>query len=201
MAEKALNTYSIEAYYELESGSETKYEYLNGFIYAMAGGTTLHGLLSSNTVTALNTALRSQKKPCRTYSSDTRISVQKAFSHARFYPDMSVVCGEVETGENDKDSILNPKLIVEVLSESTESYDRGAKFQTYQQISSLSDYILVNQNKYLVEVFSRNEEGLWQIQYYSDLDDIISIPGIGIEISMADVYYDAEITIEASDNT
>ncbi|MCI4666655.1 MAG: Uma2 family endonuclease [Bacteroidia bacterium] len=192
MAEKAIDTYTLEAYLELENSSEEKYEFVNGLIRLMAGGSPTHGLLGANFITSINIGFRENKRPCNTFSSDTRVSVSAA--NGRFYPDFSVICGQVELDEKDSNSITNPVLLGEILSDSTESYDRGEKFHSYQLIKTLKDYVLVNQNKYLVEVFSRDEKGLWSIRYYSSLEEMIYFPGINVQVSMEDIYLGIDLT-------
>lgn len=183
--------YSIEEYLEIEEKSLEKMEYHDGEIFAMAGGSIEHGLLTNNVGTALSNALRKKGKPCRTYSSDVKIAI----SERKFlYPDASVVCGKVETFPNMPQGIKNPLLLVEVLSDSTENYDRGSKFQAYQQLDSLQEYLLISQDKVLVEVFFKPKNtAFWYYQAYKNLNEIIELKSIEVEISLQDIYLDWKI--------
>ncbi len=146
-------------YLAFEARGETKHEYLAGEVFAMAGGTVEHGALAAAMTVALGSALRG--RPCRALSSDVRVRIQS--TDLSTYPDVTVVCGKVETDEKDPDGVLNPSLIVEVLSDSTEAYDRGAKAAHYRRIPSLGEYVLVSQREPLIEVYRRNERGNWEL--------------------------------------
>ncbi|RMG61068.1 MAG: Uma2 family endonuclease, partial [Bacteroidetes bacterium] len=142
-AEKLSHTLSYADYLDLQRTSETKYEYHDGFVVAMAGGSPEHGLIGMNMGSEVRSAIKSGQKPCRVFSSDVRIRVDVA--NRAFYPDLSVVCGDLIRSETDAQALTNPILIVEVLSESTEGYDRGEKFSYYRQLPSLQEYVLISQ--------------------------------------------------------
>ncbi len=146
-----------EEYLAFERASDEKHEYVDGEIFAMSGGTYEHSLLGSNVVRALGNAL--VDRPCDVHSSDMKIKVTA--TNRFFYSDASVVCGSPIFGDDGRDSVVNPKVIVEVLSDSTERYDRGEKFAHYRRIDSLQDYVLVSQTEPLVEQFSRQADGIW----------------------------------------
>ena len=186
MAEKALGNNTYEDYLALEAESDVKYEFHDGFIVAMAGGTPEHGIVAMNFGSTLNLAFQRLDKPCGTLSSDVKIHIEAA--NRSYYPDVSVVCGTLIKNEKDTRAITNPTLILEVLSPSTEAFDRGDKFHQYTKLTSLKEYVLINPSKPLVETFYRNEEGLWHIQTKSQLDDIVLLRSLGIEIKMADIY-------------
>jgi Uma2 family endonuclease len=150
---------SYSEYLALEASSRAKHEYVNGEVFAMAGGTIEHGALTVAVGAALSNALR--ERPCRVLSSDVRVRV-KATGIAT-YPDVSVVCAKVEVDSDDEHGVLNPSLIVEVLSDSSEAYDRGAKAAHYRRIPSLREYVLVSQREPLIEVYRRNERGNWEL--------------------------------------
>lgn len=182
--------YSIEEYLEIEKNSLEKMEYHDGEIFAMAGGTIEHSLISSNIGTTLSNALRKKGKSCLTYNSDAKIAVN---NHKFLYPDASVVCGKVETFPNMPQGIKNPVLIVEVLSDSTTNYDRGAKFQAYQTIESFQEYVLISQDSVLVEVFFKPQNAaFWYYQTYKNMAEVIELKSIDAEISLADIYYGLE---------
>ncbi len=193
-----LRRYTIEEYLKLEENSIEKMEYHNGEIFAMAGGTIEHGLLSSNIGTALGNALRKKNKPCLTYSSDAKIAVH---NHKFLYPDASVVCGKVASFPNMPQGINNPTLIVEVLSDSTANYDRGAKFQSYQNIESFQEYILISQDRVLVEVFFKPKNvAFWYYQAYKTVEEVIDLKSIDVEISLADIYFGLELKDNIEEN-
>src|SRR5205085_5153555 len=144
---------SAEEYLAIERKAEYKSEYVDGVMYAMAGSSERHNLIAGNIITELNIQLRTT--PCKVYPSDLKVRVPD--SRKFFYPDVSVVCGETKFADDERDVILNPVLIVEVLSESTAAFDRGKKFQSYQQIESLQEYLLVAQDEYVLEHYLRQE--------------------------------------------
>jgi len=146
-------------YLAFETASESKHEYIHGEVFAMAGGTITHGALGMAVGAALSAALRD--RPCRVLSSDVRVR-SKATGLAT-YPDVTVVCQKIEVDDEDKHGVLNPTLIVEVLSDSTEAYDRGAKAAHYRRIPSLREYVLVAQDEPRIEVYRRNERGKWEL--------------------------------------
>jgi len=184
--------YSIEEYLEMEANSLGKLEYHEGEIFAMAGGTLNHSLLSNNVGGSLRQALKTKAKPCRTYNSDAKIAV----SDEKFvYSDTFVVCGKTETFPEMPHAVKNPILIVEVLSDSTALYDRQGKFQAYQKITSFKEYILVSQNEILVETYYKPENAIfWQYRSYTKIEDIIELKSVDVEISLNDIYLDWEKT-------
>lgn len=194
MGEAALKyKYSIEEYLEMEANSLEKLEYHEGEIFAMAGGTLNHSLLSNNVGGSLRQALKTKAKSCRTYNSDAKIAV----SDEKFvYADTFVVCGKTETFPEMSHAVKNPILIVEVLSDSTALYDLQGKFQAYQKITSFREYILVSQNEILVEVFFKPENAIfWQYRSYTKLEDVIELKSVDVEISLNDIYLDWEKTV------
>jgi len=173
-------------YLEIERRAEFKSEFLDGEMFAMAGGTRWHSLIASN----LNFAMRSQLKgcPCRVYTSDLRIKVQASGLYT--YPDVSVVRGQDEFDDERVDTLLNPTVIVEIISDSSDAYDRGKKFELYRQLPSLREYLLVNQYKPLVEQYVRQESGEWFLRDVAGLESKLTLPSLGITIGLADVYTD-----------
>lgn len=194
MGEAARNyPYTIAEYLEIEKNSLEKYEYHVGEVFAMAGGTLNHGLLSNNAGRSVSNAIIKKGKSCRTYSSDAKIAI----SDKRYvYADTFVICGKTETYEEMPQAAKNPILIVEVLSGSTALYDREDKFQLYQQIVSLQEYILVSQDKVLVEVFYKSiEVDFWQYRSYRNLTDSISLKSLDVEITLNEIYLGSEIIV------
>lgn len=178
---------SFEEYLSIEASSNTKHEFHNGMIFAMAGGTVEHGLISGNFLVELTTALRAKKSNCRPINGDVKLHIKS--SNKYLYPDTMVICGEIEELKNASNSISNPTVIVEVLSKSTEGYDRGDKFFFYKQIPSLQSYILVDQYQPLIDLYTRKSD-LWKINRIEGLDQKIEIPSLGIQLNMRDLYLD-----------
>ena len=166
---------SYGEYLALEATSDLRHEFLRDEIFAMAGGTPEHAALAAAVLGALTAALRG--RPCRVYSSDLRIRV--AATGLCTYPDASVVCDRLETDPDDPDAILNPILLVEVLSDSTEAYDRGVTAAHYRRIPSLREYVLGSQGEPLIEVYRRNEREHWELME--------ARAGMSIELASLDV--------------
>ncbi|RZO63244.1 MAG: Uma2 family endonuclease [Sandaracinaceae bacterium] len=167
MAEPARSRVSYVEYLALEARAEVKHEYLDGVVRAMAGGTIEHGRLSARVIRLVGAALTGRS--CEVYSSDVKVYV--AASNRSTYPDATVVCGRVETVEIDAEAIVNPVVLVEVLSDSTEGYDRGEKFRHYRRLESLREYVLVSQREPLVEVW-RREGDLWRPVEHGPGEDV-----------------------------
>jgi Uma2 family endonuclease len=179
------HSYTYQEYLALEVSSNVKHEFLNGEIYAMAGGTPEHAALTMAIGAALVAQLRGGD--CRVYSADLRIRVLASGLTA--YPDVSVVCGDVRTDPESAATVVNPKLLVEVLSEGTSSYDRGEKLAQYKSIDSLQAVLLFSQTTRRVEIHERADEG-WQMRVVTG-DQLLSLPSIAAELSLASVYGDA----------
>lgn len=162
MSAAALARMTYAEYLLLEQRSDEKHEYLDGEIFAMAGGTPEHAALAMAIGRELGNALKG--KPCRVFSSDLRIRIRSA--SACTYPDVAVVCGKLELDGDDQNSVLNPVLLVEVLSDATEAHDRGDKAMRYRQIASLREYVMVSHRAPRVEVHRRTPQGTWEIFDY-----------------------------------
>jgi len=180
MLPAAIARMSYPEYLSLEAASETKHEYLDGEVFAMAGGTITHGALAGAVITALSIALRD--RACRVLSSDVRVR-SKATGLAT-YPDVTVVCQKIEVDADDAHGILNPTVIVEVLSDSTEGYDRGAKAAHYRRIPSLREYVLVSQREPLIEVYRRNERGNWELFVEARAGEVAELTSCGTPIAL-----------------
>ena len=150
---------TYEEYLTAEAISDVRHEFLNGEVWAMAGGTPEHSALAAAVIGELRVALRGQ--PCRVFTSDLRIRVLE--TGLSTYPDVSVVCGRAETAPDDPDAITNPIALVEILSDSTEAYDRGAKAAHYRRIISLQAYVIVSQAEPRIEVYRRADAGRWEL--------------------------------------
>lgn len=156
-----------EEYLKIERAAEFKSEFFDGRMYAMSGGSYPHGQIILNLGSELRSGLR--QRPCSVTTNDVRARVSKRGSYA--YPDVMVVCGPPAFADDRKDTLLNPTVIVEVLSPSTEAHDRGLKFASYRQIESLKEYALVSQSEPRVEIFRSQSSGEWLLSEVSGLDD------------------------------
>lgn len=172
---------SPEEYLAEEAARLTKHEYRDGYIYAMAGGTDAHNQIAGNVYTLLRTHLRGGS--CRVYFADVKAHVEEL--NCYYYPDVMVTCDERDRTTNTFKRY--PCLIVEVLSEATEAFDRGDKFADYRQIESLQEYVLISQTRLQVDVFRRNEEGLWVLHPYSEGGRVL-LTSVGWEGAIADLY-------------
>lgn len=175
---------SPEEYLAVERRAEYKSEYIDGVMYQMAGGSEAHNLITGNVVTELNVQLRDT--PCKVYPSDMK--VREPGSRKFHYPDVSVVCVETQFADQHRDVILNPVLIVEVLSDTTAAYDRGKKFQSYQQINALQEYVLIAQDEPVVEQFVRQADGSWRYTKVESLDENVSLSSVDCRLALKDIY-------------
>ena len=172
-----------EQYLALERQAETKSEYFAGEIFAMAGASREHSLISSNVLGDLWSQLR--EGPCTVYNSDMKVrSTQEHYA----YPDVTVVGGEAQFAGEEREVLLNPTLIVEVLSPSTEAWDRGGKFEQYRQRESLQEYVLIAQDRPHVERYARQADGQWLLTEVNGLEAVLALPSIGGELALAEVY-------------
>ena len=184
MSQPAEQFITAADYLALERQAETKSEYLNGYIYAMSGASLKHNRIVASLATALGTQLR--RKPCEPFFGDMRIKVSPTGLYT--YPDVVVVCGEPQLEDQHFDTLLNPKLIIEVLSDSTAAYDRGDKFVHYRTLESLTDYLLVAQHQPFIEHFQRQPDGSWRYSAAQGLEAELDIPTIGCVLRLAEVY-------------
>lgn len=178
--------FSIGQYLELEEDAQVKHEYERGEILAMTGGSINHGILCGNAYSELRTELKKNGINCNAFGSEIRIHIEVADSIV--YPDAMVICGAIETSSADTEAVINPILVVEVLSKSTESYDRGDKFYKYRQLDSFKEYILIAQQKPIVETFYKRESNVWEIARFTGLDATVEIKSVGLKIPMAELY-------------
>lgn len=173
-----------EEYLAIERIAEFKSEYIDGIMYAMAGGSERHNIIVANLIISVGIQLRG--RPCRVYPSDLKVRVPN--SSKFLYPDVSVVCGETRFADDHKDVILNPVLIAEVLSDSTAGFDRGKKFISYQQIVSLKEFIFVAQDEILVEKYARQDDESWVYTKARDIDGVVALRSIECIVKLSDIY-------------
>jgi Uma2 family endonuclease len=175
---------NVVEYLEHEYASAQKYEYYQGEIFAMAGAKVAHNVIATNLLVLLGNALKG--KPCRPFNSDQRIHIPENTLFT--YPDISVVCGEVLTLNNDQVNVLNPTVIIEVLSCGTKGYDRREKFRLYRDIPTLKEYILVDSDTVLADAFRFDDQPGWALQEYRQLSAAIHLPVIGVSLPLRDIY-------------
>jgi Uma2 family endonuclease len=180
-----LNNYvTPEEYLARERLAEYKSEYYNGLVYAMSGASLNHNKIVANVIAELVQQLKG--RPCSALPSD--IKVRMPDSRKFFYPDVSVVCGEPQFHDQRSDVLLNPILIIEVLSESTAAFDRGEKFQAYQQMDSLKEYLLISQDKNIIEHYVRQTRELWNYTATVGLESSLHLPSIECTLRLEAVY-------------
>ncbi len=180
----ANKTFNEEEYLALERSSmETKCEFIDGQIFAMVGATREHNLIGVNLTRELSNQLKG--KPCEAYANDMRVKAAKAKRYQ--YPDIVVVCGKPEFEDEKFDTLLNPTVLVEILSSSTEAYDRGDKFSGYRKIPSLIEYLLVSQEKAMIEKYIK-QDNCWVLTEIAGLDGVVHLESIGCMLAMNEVY-------------
>jgi Uma2 family endonuclease len=183
MASNPVSNLTEEQYLAIERAAEFKSEFLDGVMYAMSGGSPRHSSLAVNIASELRAMLRDSQ--CKAYNSDLRV---RASSRMYTYPDVSVVCGKLLLADDQKDVLLNPIVIFEVLSPSTELYDRGMKFQLYRTIPSLREYILVDQNKVQIEQYIHQDASTWILRDHQSLDAELKLDSIGASLPLRLIY-------------
>ena len=189
-APAARHSYTVDEYLAFERAARYKSEYVEGQIVAMTGASEEHNLVTLNVGAELREQLR--ERPCRVYVADMRVKV--SVSGLYTYPDVVVVCGEPRFEDAHVDTLLNPTIIVEVLSPSIEAYDRGAKFGYYRELPSLREYLLVAQHKVLVEHYIR-EDDHWVFTAAGKLEDVVPLPSAGAELPLAEVYHKVDFPV------
>lgn len=176
--------WTAQDYLAFERTSEQKHEFLDGEVYLMAGASANHNLIVGNIYASLHTQLR--QRPCVVYPSDMRLKVNATGLYT--YPDISVVCDPPRFEDDQRDTLLNPTVIVEVLSPSTENYDRGKKFQHYRTLGSLQEYVLASQDSYRIEHYLRQQDDQWLFSDVSQPDETLALPSIQCTLLLSDVY-------------
>lgn len=180
---------SIAQFWEMETASDIRHEYLNGRIYAMAGGTPNHSSVIFNLSGAIYARLRGH--PCSGSNSDQLVKIAR--SGLRTYPDISVACPPKEFDADEPNALLNPVLIVEVLSPSTQNYDRTEKWEHYRRIPTLRDYLLVSSERVRVEHLHRNEQNQWILWTGIERDEILNVAELNLEIPLDEIYEGLEL--------
>lgn len=188
MAKQPTTLYSAAEYLAMERASSEKHEYAFGEIFAMTGASVTHNRIVTNLVLAIGNQLRG--RPCDVFTGDLRLCVEREYRYT--YPDMVVVCGEPQFLDNQFDTLLNPDVIVEVLSDSTSSYDRGEKFEQYRGISSFREYLISDQARVHVEVFSKQTDNAWRFWESNSLHETVHLTSVDVSIPIAEIYLRTE---------
>lgn len=189
MPDAARQVQTPEDYLAGEKDSSIRHEYVLGEVYAMAGASDGHVTVSGNMLSLLKTHLRGSD--CRVYMTDMKVRYKRG--DAFFYPDLLVTCDPADRKKNYfKDA---PRLLIEVISPTTEGFDRGGKFAYYRQIESLAEYVLIDPREYRVDVFNRNEAGRWELTGFVGADSIVELRSIGLGISMRDIFEDVDFEL------
>ncbi len=181
-----------EQYLAMERAAETKSEFYGGEVFAMSGASRQHNTITTNTLVSLHPQVR--RRRCNIFANDMRVKV--AATGLYTYPDIAIVCGGAKFEDAELDTLLNPTVIIEVLSKSTATYDRGEKFEHYRKIPSLVEYLLIAQERRLVEHYIRQPDGRWLLSEASDLQDVVELPTIECRLALADVYEDVLVLVK-----
>jgi Uma2 family endonuclease len=184
-------TVTEEQYLVIDRAAEFRHELLDGEIVALPGGNIRHAQLRMNLIGELHA--RARGTHCEIFGCDLRVRVSPRMYT---YPDLTMVSGSPAVADERQDILLNPTVIFEVLSPSTEHYDRGLKFRRYREIESLTDYILVDQDQTRIEQFTRGDPNTWTLHDYQRADEVLRIPSIGISLPLAGIYQGIEFPSE-----
>ena len=186
MSSQPIPSISPAEYLREERLSATKHEYVDGEIFAMAGASAAHKAITFAASGLLYAALRGSK--CRGFGSDLRVATGTARDDIYTYPDLSIVCGEPQFLDANRDTLLNPVVLVEVLSPSTAAYDRGKKFERYRRIPSLQEYVLLEQDRVHAEIFTRQDDNSWVLRELSDGSAVLPLRAVSVEIPFGALY-------------
>lgn len=163
-----------------------KHEYFKGEVFAMGGASISHNKISTNVLVELGINLKGKR--CKPFGSDLRVHIPKNTLYT--YPDISIICGDIQTTDDRFDTITNPSVIIEILSASTRNYDKGEKFTLYREIESLQEYILIDSEKVMIEKFIRNNDKSWQLTEYKLIEEHFNISTLGISLNLSGIYSD-----------
>lgn len=183
IAEYANQKISIEEYLAFERGSQEKHEYYKGEVFAMSGAGPRHNVIFLNLFTSIGHLLKG--KPCFPYGSDMRLHIPENTLFT--YPDISIYCGALNDDLRE-DNAINPTVLIEILSPSTRDYDPGGKFKLYREIPTLKEYVLVDTESILIEVFRINLSGHWELEEYKKLEDVLSLPSLSLSVALKEIY-------------
>jgi Uma2 family endonuclease len=188
MSSQTKPRYTPQEYLAIERNSEHRAEYVDGEISAMGGASERHNLIVTNIVVEFAQQLKT--RPCKVYSNDMRVKVSATGMYT--YPDVVVVCDQASFDDDQRETLLNPTVTVEVLSDSTEAYDRGEKFEHYRRMDSLKEYLLVSQGKRHIDRCIRQPDNQWLLSESSGEHSVVELPSINCRLSLAEVYHKVE---------
>ena len=180
---------TADEYLSLERRAKERHEFVDGEIFAMAGASRKHNIISTNIIRTLGNQLETSS--CHIYASDMKVRIEKPEKYT--YPDIIVSCNEEVFADEQEDILLNPRSIIEILSDSTEAYDRGLKFSHYQSIKNFQEYILISQNAYRVEQFTRRNDNFWLYCDLHDLQDILESKTVPYILELHEIYRGMEL--------
>jgi len=184
-----------EEYLRIERAAEWKSEYIDGEMFAMAGASPRHVLIATNLAAEFRDGLRNT--PCTAYTADLRVATDRRRHYT--YPDVVVACEPLQVVDDHRDTITNPTLIAEVLSEATEKYDRGAKAERYRAVPTLAEYMLVSQERVHIELYTRQPNGVWNLREWNDSGAEIELTSVGCRLKIAEVY--AKVVFDTPDSS
>jgi len=186
---KLRETISSEDYLFQERQSSQKHEFVEGIIYAMAGASEEHVLIAGNVFGEIYSIFK--QRPCKVYNNDMRVKVNK---NDYVYPDIVAVCGESKFEDNVFDTLINPTIIIEVLSESTENYDCGKKAALYRNLETVQECILIAQDRCYIEHYQRHNESQWLLTIISNINEVLNLKSINVQITVQDIYHKTKVT-------
>lgn len=194
--EQTRQRFSVAEYLAREEVAEAKHEFHDGEILAMSGGTYSHSVVMTNVIALLHSRLRGT--PCRPLESNMRFRIDSRNRYV--YPDITVVCGPPQFDPKDtkQTTLLNPRVVIEVLSDSTQAYDRGDKFDAYRSVPTLEEYVLVAQGSPLVETYHRQADGSWRLEIFHGLEAVARLRSLNVDLPLAEVYRDITFGTPAS---
>ena len=181
--------FTSEEYLEIERSATSKHEFFEGEIFAMAGAGARHNVIFGNLFGEL--AYHSKGTACKPYGRNLRIHIPENTLFT--YPDISVICGDIVSTGEDNDSVLQPSVLIEILSPSNKDYDRGTKFKLYRDIPSLNEYILIDSESVNIEIFRKNENQQWLLQEYKNPDEYLQISTINFQLTLREIYADTKL--------
>jgi Uma2 family endonuclease len=178
-----------QEYLSLERSSDIKSEYFNGEVFAMSSASENHNLIVTNIISELRSQLKG--RPCKVYPGDMRVKVSQTGLYT--YPDVTALCGKAVFEDEYRDTLINPAVIIEVLSKSTEAYNRGVKFCHYRKLESLVEYVLVSQDKVLIEHYSRQSDNQWLLSAIDSIEGSVTLSSVQCTLALSEVYDKVEI--------
>jgi len=184
-------------YLALERSSlDIKHEFFDGDVFAMVGAGINHNRININLAGELRNRFKADNSPCEVLSNDMRVKIENNYT----YPDIVIFCGDAQFEDNKFDTLTNPVIIIEILSDSTEAFDRGDKFTYYRAISALKEYILVSQKKYHVEQYIRSDNGKWEYRSYESPDQMLNMESVNCDVLLSEIYLNVNFETQSRED-